>query len=302
VPPFQRRVYQAAREVEPGRVMSYGELAARAGSPGASRAVGQAMARNPFPLAVPCHRIMGSLSRPVGFSAHGGCDTKLKLLALEGWTPPGSLFTSRGRLAPEAEEAARRISEADPALGSFIRRFGPFRLEPHSLLSPYEALARAIFYQQLNGRAAAAILARVAALGRGGRIPAPAELLAASEESLRAAGLSRGKIASLRDLAKRTIEGAVPSLREIRSLSDEEIIRRLDPIRGIGRWTVEMLLIFRLGRPDVLPADDFGVRKGLARILGKKTLPTPREVLRRGERWRPFRTVAAWYLWRACEE
>jgi DNA-3-methyladenine glycosylase II len=142
----------------------------------------------------------------------------------------------------------------------------------------------------------------VQALGRSGRFPGPEELLAVPEESLRRAGLSRGKAASLRDLAAKTVDGTVPSLREIRSLSDEEIIRRLDPIRGIGRWTVEMLLIFQLARPDVLPADDFGVRKGLARILGRKKLPTPREVLRRGERWRPFRTVASWYLWRACEE
>jgi len=260
------------------------------------------MARNRFPLVVPCHRVLGSLARPVGFSAHGGCETKLRLLALEGWTPPGNLFAGRGRAGFDPGEALRRIGEADPPLGAFIRRFGPFGLKRPSLRSPYEALARAIIYQQLNGRAAATILARVQALGRAGRFPGPEELLAVPEESLRKAGLSRGKAASLRDLAAKTVDGTVPSLREIRSLPDEEIIRRLDPIRGIGRWTVEMLLIFQLARPDVLPADDFGVRKGLARILGKKKLPSPREVLRRGERCRPFRTVASWYLWRACEE
>jgi 3-methyladenine DNA glycosylase/8-oxoguanine DNA glycosylase len=127
-------------------------------------------------------------------------------------------------------------------------------------------------------------------------------LLAVSETALRGAGLSRGKAASLRDLAARTIDGTVPALREIRCLPDEEIIRRLDPIRGIGRWTVEMLLIFRLGRPDVLPADDYGVRKGYALAFGTRAQPSRREVEARGARWRPYRTVASWYLWRAAEK
>jgi 3-methyladenine DNA glycosylase/8-oxoguanine DNA glycosylase len=166
--------------------------------------------------------------------------------------------------------------------------------------SPYESLFEAIVYQQLSGRAAGAILARVQALFGGG-FPAPSELVGAKNEALRGAGLSRPKIAALRDLSAKALDGMVPDLATLARMGDEAIVERLVLVRGVGRWTVEMLLIFRLGRPDVLPGEDLGLRKGFAAMMGRRALPTPEEVERRGERWRPLRTVASWYLWRAGE-
>jgi 3-methyladenine DNA glycosylase/8-oxoguanine DNA glycosylase len=176
------------------------------------------------------------------------------------------------------------------------------RLQLAHLQSPFEALSESIVYQQLSGYAAAAIFARLVALFPPRKFPRPGDLLAISEDKLRSAGLSRGKIAALRDLATKTIDGTVPQMRELRRLSDDEIVERLSAVRGIGRWTAEMLLIFRLGRPDVLPATDYGVRKGFARVYRRKELPTPKELLAAGEKWRPYRTVASWYFWRALED
>lgn len=166
--------------------------------------------------------------------------------------------------------------------------------------SPFEALAEAIVYQQLTGKAAATIFGRVKAAVGEKRLK-PEALLAAPDEALRGAGLSRAKLAALKDLADKTKAGVVPSLTVLKRLSDEAIVERLTSIRGVGRWTVEMLLIFKLGRPDVLPVGDYGIRKGFARTFGLAELPTPRDVAARGERWRPHRTVASWYLWRALE-
>lgn len=167
--------------------------------------------------------------------------------------------------------------------------------------SPFAALAEAIVYQQLTGRAAATIHGRVLALFRPRRVLSPDDVLVAPQDALRAAGLSRAKIAALKDLAAKTRDGTVPPLRHLRKMGEEEIIERLTRVRGVGRWTVEMLLIFRLGRPDVLPAGDYGIRKGFARAFRTRALPTPRQVLRRGELWRPYRTTASWYLWRALD-
>jgi DNA-3-methyladenine glycosylase II len=170
------------------------------------------------------------------------------------------------------------------------------------LQTPFQALAESIVYQQLTGKAAATIFGRVHDLYGGRRRFTPDAVLATEDERLRAAGLSRAKTAALKDLAAKTNEGVVPSARVLAKLSDEAIVERLTSIRGIGRWTVEMLLIFRLGRPDVLPVDDYGVRKGLMRLLGAKELPTRKELAERGERWRPYRSAASWYLWRASEQ
>jgi len=206
-----------------------------------------------------------------------------------------------GELPFDPEEAVRHVSEKDARLRKLIERVGPLGLRLAHLQSPFEALAESIVYQQLSGYAAAAILARTIALFEPRRFPRPGDLLAMPDERLRAAGLSRGKIAALRDLATKTIDGTVPQMRELRKLPDEEIVERLSAVRGIGRWTAEMLLIFRLGRPDVLPATDYGVRKGFARVYRRKELPTPKELLATGEKWRPYRTVASWYFWRALE-
>lgn len=182
-----------------------------------------------------------------------------------------------------------------------IRVIGPYTLKPRVRRSPFESLARAIAYQQLHDKAAESILRRFIALCPGPRFPTPKELLALNTRAIRRAGFSRAKVAALRDLAAKALDGTVPTSRAVRTLDDDAIVERLVAVRGIGRWTVEMLLIFQLGRPDVLPVDDFGVRSGFRIAYGRRTMPTPKEVLRYGERWKPHRTAAAWYLWRAAD-
>ncbi len=199
-------------------------------------------------------------------------------------------------------DAVRHLQAVDPRLAAVIERAGPFRMELASLQSPFQALAESIVYQQLTGRAAATIHGRLVGLFRPARTLRPQLILDATDERLRSAGLSRAKTAALKDLAAKTLDGVVPSMARLRQMEDREIIERLTSIRGIGQWTVEMLLIFRLGRPDVLPITDYGVRKGFARSFRKRKLPTPRQLATHGRRWAPYRSVAAWYLWRACEE
>ncbi|MBH0193037.1 MAG: DNA-3-methyladenine glycosylase 2 family protein [Nitrospira sp.] len=182
-----------------------------------------------------------------------------------------------------------------------IREIGPCTLSQNIRRSPFESLARAIAYQQLHDKAAESILRRFIALFPGRRFPTPDDVLAIRPRSIRAAGFSRAKILALRDLASKTLDGTVPVNRVIARLDDEAIVKRLIEVRGVGRWTVEMLLIFQLGRPDVLPIDDYGVRKGFRLAYGLRTMPTPHEVRRYGEQWKPYRTTAAWYLWRAAD-
>lgn len=193
------------------------------------------------------------------------------------------------------------LSKIDPVMRRVIDAVGPYALPPPPRRSPFEALVRAIAYQQLHEKAAECILTRFIALCPGRRFPQPADVLALAPESMREAGFSRAKIAALQDLAAKAIDGTLPTAAVIRRLDDDAIVDRLVAVRGIGRWTVEMLLIFQLGRPDVLPVDDFGVRNGF-RIAYKRPMPTPQELLRYGERWRPYRTAAAWYLWRAVDQ
>lgn len=197
-------------------------------------------------------------------------------------------------------DAMGHLATVDPVMCRLIEQIGPFSLKPKIRRSPFESLARAIAYQQLHARAAESILRRFVALFPGRRFPRPDDLLAMRVGSLRNAGFSRPKIMALRDLASKTLDGTVPTGRMMKGLDDEAIVQRLIDVRGIGRWTVEMLLIFQLGRPDVLPVHDFGVRNGF-RIGYRTTMPTPRQLLQYGERWRPFRTAAAWYLWRAAD-
>jgi DNA-3-methyladenine glycosylase II len=198
-------------------------------------------------------------------------------------------------------EAIRHLRGADPVLGRLIRKIGPCTLAPERRRSPFESLVRAVAHQQLHGAAAESILARFRGLFPGKRFPTAAGLATVTDESLRGVGFSASKVAALRDIAAKTLDGTVPGTRKIAQLGDEEIIERLTTVRGVGRWTVEMLLIFQLGRPDVLPADDFGVRAGFRVVLGLSEMPKPKEVLAHGEKWRPFRTTAAWYLWRAAD-
>jgi DNA-3-methyladenine glycosylase II len=198
-------------------------------------------------------------------------------------------------------EVVEQLCLSDKTLAKLIRRVGPCTLKPKNRRSPFEALVSAVTHQQLNGTAAMTILKRVLALYPGKRFPTPADLLATSDEQLRAAGLSRAKIAAIKDISVKALEGIVPTSAAIRKLNDAEIVERLTTVRGVGPWTVEMLLIFTLGRRDVLPATDYGVRKGFALTYGWKDLPTPKELLEYGQRWSPHRSTAAWYLWRALE-
>lgn len=302
VPPFHRRVYDITRQIPPGKTLSYGEVATQLGAPGAARAVGQALGKNPFPIIVPCHRVLAAGKKVGGFSANGGITTKLRLLALESTLSDRAAFEGDGMFGFNPEEAASHLRSADPTLGKLIDSVGPFRMQLQRAPSVFGALAEAIVFQQLNGKAAATIFARLCALfpdpARG---PTPERILRASEARLRSAGLSGSKMLSLKDLARKTEDGAIPSLAELRDLPDREIIERLTAVRGVGKWTVEMLLIFRLGRPDVLPIDDYGVRKGYALTFGLPELPGKNELENHGERWRPYRSVASWYLWRATD-
>src|SRR5438270_12043344 len=193
------------------------------------------------------------------------------------------------------------LAAKDPQLARLIRETQEFRVEKGVAESPSEVLVEAITHQPISGKAAATIFGRVKALGSNGRIPTPQEMLKLRKPALRQAGLSTAKVLAMKDLAQKTIAGTVPALEEARKLSDEELVKRLVSVRGIGAWTVEMFLIFRLGRPDVLPIHDLGVKKGWSVAYGKKHMPRPKELLAFGERWRPYRTVASWYMWRAFE-
>jgi 3-methyladenine DNA glycosylase/8-oxoguanine DNA glycosylase len=204
-------------------------------------------------------------------------------------------------LTYDPELACRHVAQVDPVMEGLMARVGELTLRPAPTQSLFTALLRSIVYQQLTGKAAATILGRVNRLFAPRRLPTPRDLLLVSPERLREAGLSAAKTAALRDLAERTLDGTVPSIARIRRMDDEEIVERLTMVRGIGRWTVEMLLIFRLGRPDVLPVTDLGVRKGFGLMFRRGKLPEATAMLRRGERWRPYRSVASWYLWRALE-
>lgn len=218
--------------------------------------------------------------------------------------PAAPAARSEAPLARDADQALAHLRAADPKLRRAIDVIGEFTLDRdlRATKSVYAALAESIVSQQLSGRAAATIYGRVCALfpgGRGG--PKPEQILAASDAALRGAGLSGAKTRALRDLAERSLAGEIPTLAAARRLDDEALVERLTAVRGIGRWTVEMFLIFRLGRPDVLPVDDYGVRKGFALAYGLPELPKPRELADHGARWAPWRTVASWYLWRVAD-
>lgn len=197
--------------------------------------------------------------------------------------------------------ASKHLSDVDRILARVIRRVGPVDVRPPRGVSPYMSLVQAVAHQQLTGKAAKTILGRVLALYPGKKFPAPEDLLETPNRKLRAAGFSWAKVRAVKDIAAKTIEGVVPPSRALLRMADEEIVERLTCVRGVGKWTVEMMLIFTLGRPDVWPVTDYGVRKGIALLYKKKELPTFRETLEFGERWRPHRSAAAWYLWRACD-
>lgn len=203
--------------------------------------------------------------------------------------------------ARAARKAARHLTTIDPALGRIIEAAGPVGLVPDAERTPFYALLRAIAHQQLSGKAAETIMGRFHALFPNVAHPSPEQVLGTEDIALRQVGFSRPKISYIKDLANKTLSGIVPTHDEVATLEDEELITRLIEIKGIGRWTVEMLLIFKMGRMDVLPAHDLGIQKGFQLTYGKRKLPRPETILKYGERWRPYRTIASWYLWRAVD-
>lgn len=197
-------------------------------------------------------------------------------------------------------EAIKHLSSADPKLAAFITQAGPCTMQIPHHFSIFFSLARSIVYQQLAGAAASAIMGRVEALFPKGRMT-PKNLLMMEDVALRSAGLSQNKLLALRDLAAKCLDGTVPNKRALAGMADEEIIERISEVRGIGRWTVEMMLIFRLGRPNVLPVDDYGVRKGIQRLYKLRELPNKAAMRRRARKWEPWCSVASWYMWRCAE-
>lgn len=215
----------------------------------------------------------------------------------------GALEPGDDGLCFDHEAALEHLASADPMLASLIERAGPFTMRPDPAIEPYDYLVRSIIFQQLNGTAATTIHRRLLELleVEEGMAPRPEQLLAADADHLRTAGVSRGKSAALHDLAQHHIAGEIPSMAQARDLDDEELVRRLTVVRGVGPWTVHMLLMFRLGRPDVLPVGDFGVREGYRIERGLGAQPTPRELTAAALAWRPYRSVASWYMWRAVD-
>jgi 3-methyladenine DNA glycosylase/8-oxoguanine DNA glycosylase len=205
------------------------------------------------------------------------------------------------KFRPIPGDAVAHLRASDPALAALIDRVGPFALEIRPVESLFAALLRSITYQQLHGNAAAAILGRVlAVLARHGGTT-PEALGLASDADLRAAGLSRNKLLAVRDLAAKCQAGVVPSLAEAHRLGDEELVERLTAVRGIGPWTVHILLIFYLGRPDVMPTGDYAIRAGFKKLYRKRQDPAPAAILKHARRWQPYRSVASWYLWRSLD-
>jgi DNA-3-methyladenine glycosylase II len=198
-------------------------------------------------------------------------------------------------------EALRHLRRVDPVMAQLIRRAGPYTIAAERRRGPYEALVRAVAHQQLTGKVAEAILGRFHALYGGTTCPEPARLLETPDGQLRACGFSRAKAASIKDIAAKTLDGTIPRRRALARMKDEAIIERLIEARGVGRWTVEMFLMFTLGRPDVLPVDDYGIQNGFRIAYGKRKLPKPKALAKFGERWAPYRTTASWYLWRAVD-
>jgi DNA-3-methyladenine glycosylase II len=198
-------------------------------------------------------------------------------------------------------KAHKHLSKHDPILRKLIRKHGKCSLKPEMRRSPFQSLVQAVAHQQLNGTAANTILTRFKKLFPGRKFPRPEDLAKVTDEQIRACGFSFAKIKSIRDIAEKALSGVIPSSRQIVKLTDDEIVARLTEVRGVGRWTVEMLLIFQLGRHDVLPADDFGVRNGFRVAYKKREMPTAKELLAFGEKWKPHRTTAAWFLWCAAD-
>ena len=286
---FARAVLNELRRVAPGQTVTYGELAARAGRPGAARAVGRIMGANPVPIVVPCHRCLGADGSLTGFSSAGGIWLKARLLFAEG-------------VVRNAEHAAGMafLARRDPVLRRIIKATGPYAALPDKPQPAYEVLVTAIVHQQLSVKAGRTIAARVRDLTPGPRYPRPQELLACKDAALRACGLSNMKVRFVQDLAAHICDGRL-KLSALHRLDDEQVIEKLCAVKGIGRWTAQMHLLFHLGRLDVWAVDDLGLQKAAANLYGLDQPVTKTVMETLGERWRPYRSIASWYLWRSLD-
>lgn len=214
----------------------------------------------------------------------------------------GSSGATAARFEFALRAGERVLARADPLMRRLIKLHGPCGLSPHWRRSPYEALVRAIVFQQLNGKAASTILGRFVDLFPGRGFPSPEAVLACDDEALKAVGLSRQKLGYIRDVAHKAMTGGIPTHRRgLLACDDEALIERFTQARGVGRWTVEMMLIFSMGRLDVLPVDDYGVRAGYSKALGLDVMIGPKDLREIGQRWTPYRSIASWYCWRAAE-
>ena len=296
IKPFRKKIYRLLKKVSPGCTTTYGELARRVGSPSASRAVGSAMAHNRTPLLFPCHRVLTSEGSLGNFSAPGGQQTKLRLLTLEG-----------ANLNRIAQRGQRELQSRDPLLGQVMKRVGSYRPTTTNAGDPLTSLVRAIVSQQLSAKAASTIFKR---LLTSCNIPAdtpPTEqrisarkLLSLPDATLRGAGLSERKAAYVRELSEHVLRRKL-DLQQLAYMHDEAVIDLLCNVRGIGRWSAQMFLMFQLGRLDVLACDDLGLRKGAAIVHRLAQLPSKSDLAELGDAWRPFRSIASWYLWRATD-
>ncbi len=286
---FSSQVLTQLRRVKPGRVITYGELATKCHRPGAARAVGRIMGANPVPIIIPCHRCMGADGSLTGFSAAGGTFLKARLLHCEGYVR-------------NAEHAAGlvHLQKVDKKLGRVIKHVGPYQALPEKPAPAYDTLVRAIVHQQLSVKAGQTIAGRVRDLTPGSNFPTPGEMLTVDPKELRACGLSHAKISYVRDLAARVDDGRL-DLKKLRRLDDTEVIATLTEVRGIGVWSAHMHLIFHLGRLDVLPVGDLGVCAGAARLYGLTEYATPAQLTALAEKWRPYRSMGSWYLWRLLD-
>lgn len=285
--PFARAAYEQLRRIPPGQTISYGDLAERSGSPAAARAIGRAMANNPIPLLIPCHRVVLANGDLGCFSAPDGARLKLRLLTLEG-----------ADLTSIARAGVRQLQRDDYRLAQLIAEVGPYRLPERQRTDHFTALAEAIVHQQLSMRAAATIFQRLMAAAASGTALDPHAVLHLTQSQLQTVGLSRQKSRYLQHLAHHVASGRLP-LDKVHRMDDESLIDALTIVPGIGRWTAEMFLMFRLGRLNVLPVDDLGFRRGVRRVYGAAAVESARALRQLGEQWQPFRSIATWYLWRA---
>ncbi len=286
---FSGKVLRRLRKVPPGKVVTYGQLAALCGKPAAARAVGSIMGANPVPLIVPCHRCLGKDGSLTGFSTEGGIEFKARLLFREGY------------VANEEHAAGiAHLRRVDPVLRRIIQVAGPYRALPDKAKPAWESLVTAIVHQQLSVKAGQTIARRVRELTSGPRLPSPAEVLKMKHEDLRAAGLSNQKVSYIQDLAAKVDSGEL-NLNRLRRLTDEEVITELIKVRGIGRWSAQMHLIFHLGRLDVLPTGDLGLQIAAARGYGFDEYATAAQLEEIGAKWAPYRSMASWYLWRGLD-